>query len=655
MISPSEQINAVMAHLQQGGTPRAALSSSPFGGHDDGMLARLGIATSASSPGTYDPAFATTLRNAVERLGMHDRDVTRLSQMTGVNVATINSLTNLFSAQMGGMFSTGTDFVGGTLSMARAINPLIGTFGDVGGARFSNFEQFNRTLLERVQDRLDPTVSDAPAFSGIFSTRDASDILTFATRRGLVDTRPQVPDGSGGLREVSAEEMAERGEEVLDRFDALLEAGRRVFGANTKAADVLQRMQSFGGDMMSRQSMEGAAGRALEIRNMAFLTGGSAEAMFQSQARLSQSLVAQGMSQNMAGLISSQATLEAGFMGGDFGFDNSIRALMGYNGPRVSFETYQNVAAQNRAIFMSREENQVEMLRQDYARRGIEVSDDVLRGEARALRGRGGAQGVVAQDIVESVLGGADVDIVNETSIRRMRAFVSAGASAGMTDGVLANYRAARFGDDANKSATVAALMARLQDPDADTVDADMASLASTLGVDSLTQRDLMGLRRFETISMAGLQIDPAARAFQARARAMMLGEGALEGQNPLINTFIRETFFPRQVQLDEARINSLRENDSISGLVPIERAQAMDGDELRDNVVSQLVQDEETNAFSTRFFRVEGDANAVETAISGSTAAAEDRISSTQQIMRVAEEIIGMLINALRDAFVES
>jgi hypothetical protein len=492
--------------------------AGPYGGQGDLFGSTLGLTSSAAPPSVFNTGMMDRIREMrmdFVRSG-RDQSINDLASLTGMNKSVIATLANAVPGASN-FISSGADVMGGSLMFAQAINPLIGSTMDVEQRGLKNYETFNNKLIETVQGRI--RGENGPAYQGIASGADAGAILAFATNRGIINTNGfQRDETTGQMRKVNAGDMVKRSTEVLDNFDELMKAGRDVFGPNAKAQDILMRAEQMGGSMRSPADLKRASSDMVIMRNLAFITGGSAEGAFQAQIRMSQQLQNMGISSHIAGRLSTDATFTAMKQ-----YDQSAEAFgaLGIHGDRVSFETRQSVNAQNAARTMSSRKAKIELARKISEERGWSTDAKSLGALVDRMDPYGGIESMATGEQVAAVIEQFDTS-ATDISKQRFDNNLRAGLVEGVNRDAIEAFRAARFDGKGTKGIRQ---MRAIRDA---TQSGDWATVEEMIGT-KLSAKDREFLEKTAAQTAQEIAADPASRLTSAEREELEALSGAAD------------------------------------------------------------------------------------------------------------------------------
>ena len=624
------QIEALIAQYMGGGQPTA--QAGMFTGPGDLFLTATGSPTSAATPALFDTNIAGLLRGTMHRANETDQNLTRIQSMFGVDKQAAASLIQL-TPGLSNYVSTKTDMMGGAFSVAQAINPFMGTGSDAGLQMYKDFERYNNTLYESVSKR-----AASGDYQGIRNASDAGDILAFATQRGLMDTSKTFRDDAGNLQQVDSDQMVKRSEEVMERFDGLLEAGRKVFGPGARAADVMQRMEALGGSgaMLTQAGTDRAAQNVLQMRNASLMTDTSVEAMMQAQMGMTSQLESMGLDSNSARQISTRSTIEgAGRYRDAADIRNQIAKEFGVAGNTQSFETYQMMAAQNRARMLEGRDGMRTQATAYLEQRGMEVNDGNINQAIQNIGRTVGFSSVLEAGTMDGIIDEMDQKTTQQVMERVITRELNANYSKVDNVKAVRTYQAMRF----NQGPKNAGAMARVREA---VIGGDLGEVQALLGTE-MTQNDLDQMRATEVMVASSDLIDTATAGVPDDVD---LDKGARQGG------LLVDNFFDRMVidtegkiaknlkRVEGAQVTVIEDEEGIKALA------GLSNEELEQGGIFL----QRTREGDSKYWQVEDEKNARH----GSEIIAEARNNTEGGLEGAIDGVLGKLMEMLRELFSE-
>ena len=376
-----QMLMLLMSQLGGGGGQGGSGQGGAYNGHNDMLLGSFGAPTSIMSPGFYNAGkldFLNSVRNDFIKSG-EDQTLARIGSTLGIDSSTSASLVQMFP-QLRGMISTRSDMTGGAFAMAAMQNPYLAT-AVPGKSELAedNFRTFEKDLYERVRSRIDTDLAvDEGRFTGIQDESDAGAVLMHATQTGQAMLPKSRVNTAGQIVDLKPEELAQEAEKILERFDGVMEAGRKVFGPNESAQNILTKMRRVGGDVRSQAQGDDLVLEMNKTIGMAAMTHANIGAVLNSQAQLQDQLGQAGIIGEMGRRVAQVSTRTA--MGNKHTSDlqKDFFAEQGYSVLNHSFETYQQAQAQN-TLRVLHSDDQMREAAKDFANsKGMSTSSESI-------------------------------------------------------------------------------------------------------------------------------------------------------------------------------------------------------------------------------------------------------------------------------------
>lgn len=371
-MNPEAQAMLMQFAQQMGLMPGA----SGFNGHNDALLYSMGMPTSANMPSMYNINNLGFLQSMREDYIKNDGDyfLNRAAKTTGFGQRQTAAFINMFP-QLQSLVSTRADMLGGSYGFAQSINPLMATTDAKGGSQRDAFKEFESEIYKYVRNS-EGYINEN--FRGIASEKDAGAILSFATQTGQMRGRRLQANGS--LEDVDSDTMVEEAKGVLNRFDSVLEAGRRIFGPGTPTSQILQKMRQMGGDVYTDAGAEKMANRIETIAESAAGAGANVGAVLAGIGSGADRMKQFGFSSRMAHGVAMDAA-ERGVNAqlhnrvvGEFLAENS-----GFGMSEMNAETFAASYMQNRVQFAMRDSSKMARARMAATNAGYNGNDEVAR------------------------------------------------------------------------------------------------------------------------------------------------------------------------------------------------------------------------------------------------------------------------------------
>lgn len=285
------------------------------GGQDDMFQAMLGAQTSAVPPIYQQIGFKTIMEAArIESSG--ETPVGELAHRFGISSSAADRLVQWFP-QLDITGGGPTDMLGGVARSIQRANPFFGTslqtsdpaeirekLSDISGDIYGRFFTDDHRLRST-------TEGGRKGLVGVQGGKDLGALLHYASGTGRLDVSDLRKNVDAETGEISddrlLDKLPEAAEKVIHRFDKLLAAGRRVFGSNAPAGQVLRRMEQTVGTVHTDAEADFAMETLNNIQTTAGLTGGSVQAAVRQHGQMRQRLSEMGLSDPVSNRISSEA------------------------------------------------------------------------------------------------------------------------------------------------------------------------------------------------------------------------------------------------------------------------------------------------------------------------------------------------------------
>lgn len=476
--------------------------SSAFGGHNDMLLHAFGMPTSAGMPGMYDinsVGFLGRVRQNYLDRG-EDYSLRRVQEATGIGNKALDTMMTLFPT-MQKFMSSRTDMLGGSYAFAQSMNPVMATSLQGGQEARDGFKVFQDNIYKKVFAE----GGSYDSFKGIRNERDVGSILTYASQTGQM--RQRSLNAKGEFEKFESADMEKAAEDVLDNFDQVLAAGRRIFGPNAPAKQVLQQMQQLGGDVHTK---EGGAAMAETVERLAMTAanaGANVGAVMKQTANNAQRLQQMGVDSRLSREVAIDGSeyavraQQSSRAAGQFFAENG-----GINLPSLNFQTAASAYMQNRMRWESRSGNRSRIARmaarnmgfQSEEAAGIFLADksfEFLQGQLTD-----GQRATLESDFEAAV--GLEVASDNYTTIRR-----AAIAEGDIDINQLDAFQKARHGMDAKTAARMSYNIRTVNDKNvkrgSEKYKNALADLQKAIGGDPLTENTLDAMLNVEMTAAA--------------------------------------------------------------------------------------------------------------------------------------------------------
>lgn len=482
MIDPAIQ-QLLQSFLPQQNTATAGI----YGGQSDVLNSIFGAATSAAPPQVSHQGNVAAALRSLQLEAMQSNADLRLvgaSRLTGMPQPSISALATLLPmAQFGGFRE---DLYGGGAALAVSRNRL--QFLQEGPqAQARAIEDMTQKIYERMTDRDGMPVAN---LKGTRGTKDMSAVLSYASQTG------QMAYGTTNIAGMSEDDMVDAAQRTIERFDTILQAGRKVFGPDTKSSEILRRMRAVAGPIDSDRDAERASAMVTTLANTALVTGGTVEGAMRAQENMRNTLMDMGISEKVAASISA-SSLNTAMQGYRSGMDTRavLNEKLGTSFDMMSAEDMHAVQVQQQLRFMGTQEARRSMSTGWLQSQGI---DGDRAAGLEALFG-GDLHKIMPADLLAKMTEASAARVSLGAGKDRMDFMMSKGLIKGDKD-LFSSYTTQRFGGDRDTAKKIREAV----------LDGDRGALSDILGfqvtktmLDDMKISEAAALHDFATYSTA--------------------------------------------------------------------------------------------------------------------------------------------------------